>query len=261
MIILFDVDGTLTQSAQKISTEMLETLNELRKKDITLGLVGGGTFEKIRSQVLNSNIFKYIFAESGAIVYVDCVKVSEKNMLEYCDIKVLNEIKNKARTIIDSFQHVLNQTDQKNKVCTIPEHTKKMDQRKGLLYISIPGIDATIDERQQFIKIDNQMKLRNYIMDELKKVDYGESFEILTGGQVGISVSPKGFDKSQAISFLRDNKKYDITKKDTKNIYFFGDKVELGGNDYHIYNHDKVCGIKVENYYDTINKLKNMFLQ
>lgn len=234
-LILFDIDGTLTLSGQIIKNDMMDALRRLYyKPNIILGLVGGGTFNKIRDQVIDISIFKYIFAESGAIIYVDGNKVSEKDMLLCCDRNILNKIIDRAVEIINTLD--------------VPKHTKKIDQRHGLLYISIPGIDANLIERKEFSDLDNKLKIRKYIIDELSKVDIINKFEILMGGEVGISISPKGFDKSQAISYLIEN-------NFTDDIYFFGDKVDLGGNDYHIYNHKRVIGVKVNSYVETINHL------
>ena len=50
-IILFDVDGTLVESGNKIDNdEYYEILNKLKSK-YEIGIVGGGTLEKIIDQL------------------------------------------------------------------------------------------------------------------------------------------------------------------------------------------------------------------
>jgi len=43
------------------------------------------------------------------------------------------------------------------------------------------------------------------------------------------------------------------------NIYFFGDKTFVGGNDHEIFNDPRVLGHTVTNPKDTISKLNNLF--
>lgn len=240
-IILFDIDGTLTKSTKIISSDMINTLLKLKNKpNIKLGLVGGGTFEKIKYQMNNIiHIFKYIFAESGAVIYVDGKKVLEKNMLDYCDNVLLDNIKMKASNIISNIEG-------------LPIHTTKLDQRNGLLYISIPGMGASDKERNDFIELNNQNGIKKYILDELKCIDKDSQLNIAYGGEVGIQVSPLGFDKSQAIHYLIEN---DLNEP----VYYFGDRTEPDGNDYPIYIHERVNGFKVNDYFDTINQLESLF--
>ena len=70
-IILFDVDGTLTESTMVIKDEMINTLKAV-KKNHDLAIVSGGTFSKLKSQIQEKNLdlFNYIFAENGTT----CVK-------------------------------------------------------------------------------------------------------------------------------------------------------------------------------------------
>lgn len=46
VLVLFDVDGTLTRSRQDIENEMHVTLKKLKQK-VTVGLVGGSDIKKI----------------------------------------------------------------------------------------------------------------------------------------------------------------------------------------------------------------------
>lgn len=44
-----------------------------------------------------------------------------------------------------------------------------------------------------------------------------------------------------------------------KEIHFFGDKTELGGNDYEIYSDPRTIGHKVVDPQDTCRQLKELF--
>ena len=66
VLILFDVDGTLTAPRKVVTPDMLETLAELRK-EYTVGLVGGSDLSKQREQLGDNvlSLFDYVFAENG----------------------------------------------------------------------------------------------------------------------------------------------------------------------------------------------------
>uniref|UniRef100_A0A8C0GRK5 Phosphomannomutase n=1 Tax=Chelonoidis abingdonii TaxID=106734 RepID=A0A8C0GRK5_CHEAB len=50
VLCLFDVDGTLTAPRQKITAEMADFLQKLRKK-VRVGVVGGSDFDKVQEQL------------------------------------------------------------------------------------------------------------------------------------------------------------------------------------------------------------------
>lgn len=254
-IVLFDVDGTLAPSGQPIEAAMVESLGRLSQiQDLVMGIVGGGSYGKIEWQLGQSiSYFKYVFAECGAVVYVDGVKVSERNMLNHCDRSKLNTILSRALFEISQIPIIL--------------HGQQLDFRSGLIYISPPGMQATAYERNIFLEQDRIHNLRQKLIDEL----YGCSksyegvqarcaggsleseFEITQGGAVGIAVYPKGWDKSQVLGFFAD-------QPATVPIYYFGDKTEPTGNDYPLYSHPRVRGVCVTDPTDTQAQISNLFL-
>jgi phosphomannomutase len=239
-IILFDVDGTLTPSGDIIQKDMVEIISKLGKQEnIVLGIVGGGHYEKIKWQMQESlTYFKYIFAECGAVIYVDGKLVFEKNMLDNCDRKTLNQIIKVALYEISQMPIIY--------------HGQQIDFRKGLVYISPPGMQATNYERNIFIDLDNKNHLRKNLLDQLIIIDKNASFEIVLGGAVGIAVYPVGWNKGQVVKYFSSHQINDT-------IYYFGDKTEPEGNDYPLYSHPLINGVAVSNYHDTLNKLNVLF--
>lgn len=241
-LILFDVDGTLTPSGGMIHQEMVDCIKCLSEmENVTLGLVGGGSLTKIKWQMADAiKYFKYIFSECGAVVSIDNNVVCEKNMLDHCDRSILNEIVRRALLRISEMPIIF--------------HGTQLDFRKGLVYISPPGIQATDYERNIFMKLDQELDLRKKLLAELKSLDINNSFEMSIGGAVGIAVHPVGWNKSQVIKYLIEN---GVSDK----IYYLGDRTEPDGNDYPIYSHPMVNGISVTDYHDTIIKIKILFLK
>ena len=73
-LILFDVDGTLTESRLTMKPETEEFLNNKLKPEFTVGLVGGSDLNKIGEQVGKSDPgfvsqWDYVFAENGLVSY------------------------------------------------------------------------------------------------------------------------------------------------------------------------------------------------
>uniref|UniRef100_A0A6G6AD26 phosphomannomutase n=1 Tax=Borely moumouvirus TaxID=2712067 RepID=A0A6G6AD26_9VIRU len=240
-IILFDIDGTLALSGQKITSDMIEILRQLLSKNFTLGLVGGGTYDKIKYQMdIAIEFFKYIFSECGAVIHVNNRLIFEKRMTDCCDRLVLNGLIRQALISISEMPIIYN--------------GNQIDFRKGLVYISPPGMQANVYERNYFLEADQKYNLRQKLLDDLKTVDKNNKFEISFGGSVGIAIHPIGWNKSQAVDYLSGF-------TDDTDIYYFGDRTEPDGNDYPIFIHPKINGISVKDYIDTSNKLKDMFLK
>ncbi|AEX61858.1 phosphomannomutase [Megavirus courdo11] len=240
-IILFDIDGTLTPSGQKINIDMINILDFLHKSSkYTLGLVGGGTYEKISYQMGEIiNIFKYIFSECGAVIHIDNIKVYEKKMVDNCNRLLLNKIIKQALHSISEMPIIYS--------------GGQIDFRKGLIYVSPPGMQADMYERNYFLEADQKYNLRQKLLSDLKTIDKNDDFEISFGGSVGIAIHPYGWNKSQVVPYLCE-------QTDDLDIYYFGDRTEPDGNDYPIYSHELIKGISVIDYTDTIKKLKSIFI-
>ena len=236
-ILLFDIDGTITVSGQKINNDMIHTIKKLSSKGYVLGLVGGGTLAKIQWQMDDAcPHFKYIFAECGAVINVDGVTISEKNMLHYCNRPLLNQLIKTALLMISKMPIIY--------------HGNQIDFRKGLVYISPPGIQATNYERSIFLEKDKELNLKHNLLQALKAIDVDNSFEITYGGEIGIAIQLLGWNKSQVVDFFATS---------SNDIYYFGDKAEPDGNDYPILAHPLIKGVAVKDYHDTIQKLTTLF--
>ena len=73
-LVLFDVDGTLTQSRQIIMPDMESLLLEKLKKKVKIGLVSGSDLTKLAEQMGGEDVvhkFDYVFPENGLVAYKD----------------------------------------------------------------------------------------------------------------------------------------------------------------------------------------------
>lgn len=70
ILVLFDVDGTLTEARAEASREMKEFLTRLRTKT-TVGIIGGSDLVKQQEQMGHNIIHEvdYSFSENGLVAY------------------------------------------------------------------------------------------------------------------------------------------------------------------------------------------------
>jgi len=240
-LILFDVDGTLAKSTLKIKDKLVDILKKLKGYD--LGLVGGGNYEKIISQIKkeNINLFKYIFAENGIIAYQNNELIHANNLRQVYTEEELQEI------AMYFLKYIID--------LDIPCKTGSfLIMRNGMWYLTPIGSNCNKKERQAFIEYDKKFKIRETIIKKTKEyISRKYKLDIKLGGEIGLGIHPIGWDKSYIMQF--------IEKENYDKIYFFGDRCTLLGNDYPLYSHKSIKGYSVKNPTDTYNKLVQHFIE
>lgn len=236
-IVLFDVDGTLTQPRQKIQPEMKETLQLVRKSRL-IGIISGSDFNKIMEQ-LGSNIleeYDYVFAENGLVAYKGSDLISCQSICEH-----LSE---------PNIQRFINYCLQYLSGVKIPiKRGTFIEFRRGMINISPIGRNCTQKERDEFEIHDIIHKVRQTMIDNLKLEFSDLNLTYSIGGQISFDVFPQGWDKSYCLKYLEN-----------LHIDFFGDKTQKGGNDYEIFINQKVIGHSVQTFTDTQKILKTHFI-
>lgn len=220
-LFLFDVDGTLTMSRQKVETAMLEKLKELKDAGYYVALVGGSDLTKIQEQMGADIItrFDYVFSENGLVTYKEGILIHQASIKNYLSEKQLNEF-------ISFCLRYIADLDIPVKRGTFVEF------RNGMINVSPVGRNCTQEERIAFNKLDEQQHIRSQMVALLRQkfADFNLTFSI--GGQISIDVFPQGWDKTYCLRFLKDFDK----------ILFFGDRTSPGGNDYEIFSFPGVKG-------------------
>lgn len=243
-LILFDVDGTLTESRLTIEPFMEKTLSELKSiTDLDIGIVGGSDLAKQEEQLGKENIamFNWVFSENGLMAFKDGVLFHSANI-----VKKLGE---------SNYTHLVNICLRYLSLCSYPiRRGTFVEYRNGMINICPVGRSCSQSEREAFYKIDTEQKYREQLIMNIKK-DWEEVCDIpLTfsiGGQISVDIFPRGWDKTYCLQFVHN--KYD-------KIYFFGDKTYPGGNDYEIFNSEQTIGFSVTSPRDTEEKLRKLFL-
>ena len=125
--------------------------------------------------------------------------------------------------------------------------------RNGLINICPVGRSCSQEQRIQFNQIDQEKGIRKTFVETLNKQFPEETFGLhfAIGGQISIDAFPTGWDKRFCLKHLVNEK--------FKQIHFFGDRTEEGGNDYQLYADDRTHGHSVTSPKDTMNQLTEIF--
>ena len=199
---IFDVDGTLTPSRQRIDTDFAVYFSTFCV-DNYVYLVTGSDREKTIEQVGEEiySLSKRVYNCSGSDVWE-----GEKNVYT------------STWTLPHEAEKWLRQE------CRISEFPLRtglhIEKRPGMVNFSIVGRHATLGERKLYVNHDSKTNERARIAKEFK--ERFPDIQAGVGGETGIDIFPVGKDKAQIID--------DFDKNDK--LYFFGDRMDKDGNDY-----------------------------
>ncbi len=200
---IFDVDGTLTPSRQKIQLDFLRFFFGFTF-DNEVYLVTGSDRAKTLEQVtpeLYDNCER-VYNCSGSDVYEGDTNVYRSEWELPWDVeRFLNDELDYSSFPLRNGNHI--------------------ERRPGGVNFSILGRDKDpFLGRAEYMRWDKDNDERAVIADRLRNSFPGLS--VALGGQTGIDIGPYGSDKSQ---ILRDFSEDD-------ELHFFGDRCEEGGNDH-----------------------------
>ena len=204
-VYIFDVDGTLTPSRQKMTEEFTKFFDEWSSKN-KYYLVTGSDLDKTKEQLPIAYIDRAetIFTCCGNEMWIDGKRIYHKkfkppnNLLTY-----LGEQLRMTNYPVKAGNHI--------------------EDRGTMLNFSIVGRNCSQVQRNDYYKYDKQMEERVDIAKYIR--ENWSDLDAVIGGQISIDIYPKGNDKSQVLEH--------IEKKHSKgNIIFIGDGIENGGNDY-----------------------------
>ena len=227
---IFDVDGTLTPSRQKIDDNFAVFFsNFCAENDVYL--VTGSDKEKTIEQIGEEiySLAQRVYNCSGSDVW------QGETHIRSDDWKLSPSVRS----------YLINCLEESSFPLRTGLH---IEERPGMVNFSVVGRNATMGERKLYVKHDTKIGERNIIADLFNR----EFPELIArpGGETGIDISPKGADKSQIVNDFDPN---DV-------LYFYGDRMDTMGNDYPlkkvIIDNDLGFAIGVNGWKDTWEKLK-----
>jgi phosphomannomutase len=232
MLILFDIDGTLTPAMGTIDSDMIEALADARRSGWSIGVVGGSDRDKAVRQlgdyVLN-DLMDIAFHENGCTVYKKNVLVHADRMEDFIAEEDLN-------SLISFILALLSTTECPWRTGTF------IERRKCMLNISPIGRACSQSQRDAFFEWDQKTGCRADLADTIREQFLDLPIEIEIGGQISLDIFPRGLDKRRCLFHLSNH---------VDDIHFIGDRCDPGGNDHHLYHDPRVIGHKTDGPEDT----------
>lgn len=243
ILLLFDVDGTLTQPRLNVEPDFEKFMYEMIKPRATIGIVGGSDLEKMFEQLNGRSIlnhFDYVFPENGLVQIEKGVEVGKESLQQHLGEETLQRFINFVLKYLSELKLPL-------------KRGTFLEFRNGMMNICPMGRQCSHEERLAFNKLDNEQQIRAKMIEALRKEFSDVDLTYSIGGQISFDVFPRGWDKTFALRH--------VTKpgKNYKEIHFFGDKTEAGGNDHEIYVDPRTIGHKVSSPDDTRRILSEIF--
>jgi phosphomannomutase len=203
---VFDVDGTLTPSRQKIDKEFAEifwnfcTSNEVY---LVTGSDRDKTREQLTYQILNSVELSFNCAGNEVWKKYELVRKNDWKAPE----SLLSFLENELRR--SKFS---------------PKTGKHIEQRNGMINFTIVGRNCTLLERKNYVEWDSKEDERNAVAERVRQAF--PELDVFVGGETGLDIFEKGKGKVQCLEHIRTSNN-DV-------IHYFGDQIFPGGNDYDI---------------------------
>jgi phosphomannomutase len=229
MLVLFDIDGTLTTPMGVVSAEVADTVRSLKAAGHRVGVLGGSDREKAMKQLgpllLEMDV---AFHENGCVFYRGDALVHADQLEHFVDRADI------AR-LVEFLLATIASTECPWRYGTFVE------RRSCMLNVSPVGRACPADVRSAFREWDDITGCRRSIVRRVREAFPTLPIDMAVGGDISIDLFPTGMDKTRALSHLHGE----------TDIRFIGDRTEPGGNDHEIYNHPRVTGYRTEGPDDT----------
>jgi len=199
---IFDIDGTLTPSRGTMDPNFKSWFLDFMKYNTVYFVTGSDkkkTLEQVGTRVYNEA--KLVYNCSGNDVWK-----GDKN--------IRSGIFHLPPELEEDLNNILNDSKFYRKTGL------HIDTRPGLVNFSIVGRNCNLEDRVMYKQWDEHKNERREIAEVLSEKYPSLRFDV--AGETGIDITPAGSDKSQIL----------VDFEDIKDIMFFGDKMEPGGNDY-----------------------------
>lgn len=239
---LFDIDGTLTEPRSTIQDDFEAFLYEQVKPRANLGIVTGADLEKIYEQLRGPKIlqqFDFVFPENGLVQIAGGVEVAKQDIVRHLGEATIQRFINYVLTYLGNLDLPL-------------KRGTFLEFRHGMMNICPMGRQCAFEERKIFADYDDKHSIRHQMIADLQREFHDVDLTYSIGGQISFDVYPKGWDKSYCLDYL-------VGLGQFREIHFFGDKTERGGNDHEIFMDSRTIGHKVNNPAETQSILCEMF--
>lgn len=202
MLLLFDVDGTLTPSRGKMDPDFKHWL--MNECQYPYRLITGSDPEKTQEQVgMDFWSSTYVYNCAGNHVFDHGKEVYKSSWQLPADLEWIL----KGKLVASDWR------DQTG---------RHIEQRTGLCNFSVVGRNATPEQRKAYYEWDQRSGEREKIAKLINHC--WPDIEATVAGETGIDIYARGTGKDQIIE--------QIVKYEP--IHFFGDRQDPAGNDFHL---------------------------
>tara|TARA_B100001093_G_scaffold214239_1_gene205529 strand:+ start:3542 stop:4354 length:813 start_codon:yes stop_codon:yes gene_type:complete len=231
-LVLFDVDGTLTEARQRINKRMLESLKEL-SFSTEIGLLTGSGLDYIKEQLWplladhDLSLNCHILPCNGIEYYIpnpdspgNFIEIHRNSMWQKLGFE-------KFQFIMKTIMKLQLQIAEADYDISFTGH--HIQNRNSTLNWSPIGRNAENGERQQFKAMDKIYGIRKSALYEFREIMFENNIADVTiklGGDTSFDIYPKGWDKRYALQHF---------PKDSWDVFFVGDRCGPDGNDYEIF--------------------------
>ena len=256
-VVLFDMDGTLTEARQKMGIDMEQQLRNLQQAGYEIGILTGSDMNYVKQQC--SGLFDLSLTDTSRIHFLPCngtkyildrETIYERNMRDYMGETLWRRL----MIILTSLQNEL-----------VMEHDFPLtghffDYRGSMLNWCPIGRNANLEDRATWEKLNHENKIRSPIFKNLRSHIHqsinhlgdlaAADVELVAkyGGDTSIDIFPRGWDKTYILEQTDIFSDYD-------EIHFIGDRCGHNGNDYEIYIHPRTIAQQTRDAKDTIRRI------
>jgi phosphomannomutase len=231
-IVLFDMDGTLTEPREKFNNKKLnDAMYRLCNYGTEIGIITGSDEDYLREQMgdfLNKSSCRY----KTHLLPCNGTKYLKPPSFPNSDFKLIHEVSMESHLGAKKYRELIceliySQTD----VCQLgaPLTGHFINCRGSMINWCPIGRNAISKHREEFMLLDKEKKVRTHLVDELQAMFRLKKMEsdvtIKLGGDTSFDIYPTGWDKTYG---LRHFTGWDV--------WFVGDRCGPLGNDFEIYN-------------------------
>tara|TARA_R100000406_G_scaffold88556_1_gene73978 strand:+ start:704 stop:1510 length:807 start_codon:yes stop_codon:yes gene_type:complete len=227
-IVLFDMDGTLTEARGKFQTELILDLRALsRYADI--GIVTGSDIDYINQQMeklIKFSELRYVthlLPCNGTKYYRPPTQSDDEYTLVHDNSMSRQLPKNCLREVFKVI------TNMQADACyyPIPLTGHFINYRGSMINWCPIGRNANSHQREAFVKFDKENQFRKSLkrsLDTKLSLLCPNAISVKIGGDTSFDIYPTGWDKTYSLKHFTN-----------RNVWFVGDRCSPNGNDYEIY--------------------------
>jgi len=230
-IVLFDMDGTLTESRQPFLHKPLRNaLEQLVDYETEIGIITGSDEDYLQEQMgqflsQSSSRYKIHLLPCNGTKYFKPPETAQQSHLLTSEVSMKEFLGTKNyRALIQEL--IYSQVDMANSGVPLTGHF--INCRGSMINWCPIGRNASSEDREEFKILDQEQGLRDRVLKELKAIfeikDLQNKLVVKLGGDTSFDIYPRGWDKT-----------YGLKHFPSWDTWFVGDRCDENGNDYEIY--------------------------